>query len=145
MKKTKKKKIPEVFKIKSISTFIKQHPTEKIAKLMKRDGIECKHCRATAVEVLFHYGCGKVKCKQKYINAINSDGQEVQLTLDHIIPASKGGVKILENLQILCNVCNTKKGNKYSNKKREFFVKIQVWIYKFTNRLNNRLLKWAYK
>lgn len=35
------------------------------------------------------------------------------LTLDHIIPVSKGGAKYeLANLQMLCGTCNNKKGNK---------------------------------
>ena len=34
------------------------------------------------------------------------------LTVDHIVPKSKGGPHIMENLQLLCNSCNSKKGNK---------------------------------
>lgn len=40
-----------------------------------------------------------------------------KLTIDHKIPISKGGKNIVENIQILCNVCNMKKGNRLNNDK----------------------------
>ena len=38
-------------------------------------------------------------------------GSRRRLSIDHIIPVSKGGQTIKENLQTLCTSCNIKKGN----------------------------------
>ena len=57
-------------------------------KVLKRDNFKCV-C------------CGKSP-------AIDSN---VQLHVDHIIPWSKGGETVMENLQTLCSKCNLGKSN----------------------------------
>ena len=47
------------------------------------------------------------KCQYCYENF-----HHTKLTLDHVIPKSKGGAKSWENLVTSCNKCNQKKGNK---------------------------------
>lgn len=39
-------------------------------------------------------------------------GSDENLTVDHIIPISKGGTETLDNLRTLCKSCNSKKGAK---------------------------------
>lgn len=53
--------------------------------------------------------------KRYHLNlyGINSSGQEILFTKDHIVPKSKGGKDTLENYQTMCEPCNKRKGNKY--------------------------------
>lgn len=39
-------------------------------------------------------------------------GTEERLSIDHIVPLSRGGTNDLDNLQTLCRSCNSKKGAK---------------------------------
>jgi hypothetical protein len=41
----------------------------------------------------------------------NAEGELVMMTQDHIIPVSKGGFTVLENLRPACERCNSRRGN----------------------------------
>lgn len=47
--------------------------------------------------------------------AVNDNDTLVLMTRDHIIPRSKRGADILENLQTLCTICNAEKADKLPN------------------------------
>lgn len=49
----------------------------------------------------FQYGYKCLKC-----------GQSVELTVDHVVPVSKGGTNDISNIQPLCLSCNSSKGAK---------------------------------
>jgi len=81
-----------------------------------------------------HKGCTCVKCglvgtyfaKEKaeqdaryHLNLYgkNSEGEEIMLTKDHIIPKSLGGLNHLSNYQTMCKICNEEKGNQIEEDK----------------------------
>lgn len=71
------------------------------------------------------YGCitaGEWKAlKRKYNNICLCCGRDdVKLTLDHIIPLSKGGSNVIENAQPLCLSCNSSKGAKIIDYRRGY-------------------------
>ena len=51
--------------------------------------------------------------------ACNVSGNDVLLTVDHIIPVFKGGTSNIDNLQPLCGPCNSSKGIKTINYRKD--------------------------
>jgi 5-methylcytosine-specific restriction endonuclease McrA len=77
-------KLPSVI---SLKKFIKpsQHPNFTRFNVFLRDKFSCLYC-----------------------------GERNNLTFDHLIPKSKGGITSWENVVTACTCCNVKKGNKFS-------------------------------
>jgi len=50
--------------------------------------------------------------KKKYNFKCAICGRRKKLTVDHIIPLSKGGTNYIDNIQPLCKSCNSSKNNK---------------------------------
>jgi len=48
----------------------------------------------------------------KYHNRCLCCGKKRKLTADHVVPVSKGGTSNIDNIQPLCGPCNSKKGTK---------------------------------
>jgi len=49
---------------------------------------------------------------EKYGNRCLCCGQRKKLTLDHIVPATLGGPDSIDNIQPLCQICNSRKSNR---------------------------------
>lgn len=58
-------------------------------------------CKKKATAILHKYNFTCVKC-----------GSSDRLQVDHIVPVRKGGKDEMDNLQILCQPCNLRKGTK---------------------------------
>lgn len=71
----------------------------------RRKRIPIKRYRETLKKLLKKYNFRCVICETAE-----------SLTIDHIRPVSKGGTDDLNNLQILCKSCNSKKGAKWTEK-----------------------------
>lgn len=74
-----------------------------------------QHCVVCGIQGTFFALEKPIKCDNRYwhfsLYAIDAIGEEVLLTKDHIIPASKGGKSNVENLQTMCKPCNELKGD----------------------------------
>jgi 5-methylcytosine-specific restriction endonuclease McrA len=58
----------------------------------------------------------KVQLRRKIFlsqNKCKICGSTKKLHIDHIFPKSKGGTDVEGNLQVLCAICNIKKGNQF--------------------------------
>lgn len=94
------KKSSEFYDVKQLQEQPSKHKTIRTISwrlrfiVMKRDNFRC--CGSQTKQ-----GCGWSP----------STGTGRTLEVDHIIPWSKGGETVLDNLQTLCNVCNSGKSN----------------------------------
>ncbi len=77
-------------------------PTSMRRRVFRESGYVCAMCGITGEERRFPKG------GYGYYTRLPG----VYLSIDHIIPKSKGGTHTRENLRVLCTPCNTRKGTK---------------------------------
>ena len=77
-------------------------PTSMRRRVFREDGYRCASCSLTGQERRFPRGG----------YGYYTDQPGIFLSIDHIVPKSKGGTNDRLNLRILCTPCNTTKGVK---------------------------------
>lgn len=82
-------------------------------KTFKLNGTKCVKCglEGKYFGKEYHNKTKKIKCHFN-LYAIDSNGEEVLMTKDHIIPKARGGMDHLDNYQTMCHVCNEEKGSR---------------------------------
>lgn len=80
--------------------------------LFKTKGCKCVQC---GLEGTVFYLEKHKNDKHYHFNlyGYDTDGKEVMLTKDHVVPKSKGGKDVLENYQTMCSRCNEAKADKF--------------------------------
>jgi 5-methylcytosine-specific restriction endonuclease McrA len=97
----------------SLTEFILQYPLNKLKEDIRLDTLlhnnTCTKCGLRGTLWTLEYDNNYPKHFNLYAQTKKG---EILMTIDHIIPKSKGGPHQLDNLQTLCFPCNLKKGNK---------------------------------
>lgn len=77
-----------------------------------RKNSKCVQCGMDGTH--FHLEYNSLKDGSPHLNlyGVDSRGDEVLFTKDHIYPKSKGGKDHIDNMQTMCSKCNQEKGNK---------------------------------
>ena len=78
--------------------------------MFRNHGFNCVCCSAFGVEACLVLTTNGLQTWRVY--TIDSDGREDYLTIDHIVPKSKGGKDSPTNAQPMCRRCNSQKGRK---------------------------------
>jgi 5-methylcytosine-specific restriction endonuclease McrA len=81
-------------------------------KCYARNGVTCVRCG----KVAHYFAVEKAKLQDTNTYHLNlyhktDEGREIMMTVDHILPKSRGGTDDLINLQPMCIICNNRKGN----------------------------------
>jgi len=113
-------RIPEVILLKSFNNFIRHEVRFSRRNIFERDKNTCQYCGRRA--------------------------PRSELTLDHVIPRSRGGVDSWENLVLACMKCNVKKANRTPEEACMPLIKKPVkpsWLPQFGARIpNSQLMSW---
>lgn len=113
-------RIPEVILLKSFNGFIRHEVRFSRRNIFERDKNTCQYCGRRAPR---------------------SD-----LTLDHVIPRSRGGYDSWDNLVLACVACNVKKANRTPEEAQMPLIRRPVkpaWLPQFGSRIpNSQLMSW---
>ncbi len=79
-------------------------------KMFATKGYNCVQCGIAGTHVIFWEDKGGGLHVDLFGH--KEDGKEIMLTIDHIVPRSKGGANHIDNYQPMCEPCNCKKADK---------------------------------
>ena len=113
------KELFEIFDTKTIKEEILFGVVTKINhikyQIYRDKGLKCVNCGIEgnyfAAEATKNRKKPKIFCFHLYHKT--EEGKEIMMTIDHILPKSKGGTMAISNLQPMCIVCNMMKGSRY--------------------------------
>ena len=74
-------------------------------------GYDCIHCGIRGSFFALECNGGMHNGFALILYALNTDGKEVLMTVDHIVPKANGGGNNMQNLQPMCVDCNVKKAH----------------------------------
>lgn len=81
-----------------------------------KSGIHCKACGLKATHFAVEGFKGSL-LPSEHVNLYGiKDGEEVLFTQDHVLPKSRGGKDNLNNSQVMCQPCNSRKGSRSDKK-----------------------------
>jgi len=112
---------------------IKTHSI-RIKTFMKNTSKVCVNCGRVGTH--YRLQSNKNSVENPHLGLWSDDG--IQFTKDHIIPKSKGGTNELDNLQIMCEVCNNAKKDNINTKKKNSLSMIfdkHISTYRFMKEL----------
>lgn len=75
----------------------------------RQHGIQCASCGIKGS--IFRKERINKNCKWHLALYAKKDGQLIEMTIDHIMPRSRGGSNTLKNVQTMCGPCNVSKGS----------------------------------
>ena len=86
-------------------------------RVFKKKGLKCVNCNIVGSFVaLYKDDAGAIHLD---LYAKDENGNDILMTIDHIIPKSKGGKNHIDNLNPMCCKCNFKKGSGYKETYKE--------------------------
>lgn len=87
------------------ATYLRNHPE------IRRKCMHNRRARLRGDKGSYDIKSWKALC-ESWGNRCLCCGSTRKLTIDHVIPLARGGRNVLENLQLLCKSCNSRKGTK---------------------------------
>ena len=90
---------------------IKKKSKRYVLFLRYKDKLKCVTCGAKATYFAVEKDPYQGETYHLNLYGINNEGQQILFTKDHITPKSKGGKNTQSNYQLMCNECNSIKGD----------------------------------